>query len=553
MKAATSILSVIVILSIAAWAQTPATEPAASGFTGVKEVRLSREAAAGKVRALVITDMGKIERLVGTIKLEKKEPCACEHLESAVFVTDAGEIKVSLCDHCFDFGGKTYRMPAEFYRLFQTYLSEAATQPAASQPATRPVDANAVAELIRQLGHDKLPVRELATKKLIEMGEGVVPLLKAKAQEPNLDPEVAARITAVLEKTGGRPPIHWLAAQRLPDLKKKAGSLDFSVRIIIDKGNHEELHLLGPDHGGYKEPVFARLSKEEMNKLLDYLAVEGFLANAKLQTLHVGPGEFILGVGNFAQQSPLNADTIKRLEAIKTVLPEQAATKLAGLLQKVRGQAAPTTQPALTDAQMLELATQAVTKDSPKAVVAPARSKNLHLGQQAMPNPMPNWSFFCAVLGQTPTAPIRQYLAVSRSGQVIYPLKAEKFSELLAAEDKNKWKDEDYLNAAVLRVHLMSVANEDGWKFLEKPEDFMAITFNMASVGAGGEKRAEKRQEAAKQIVAPKIERKDGQVTVTFYAWHLIGGYLRQWQVQIGPKTEAAKQELGRFGGGGYD
>ena len=227
-----------------------------------------------------------------------------------------------------------------------------ASKPAATQPASRPVDANAVADLIRQLGHDKLPVRELATQKLIEMGEAVAPLLKAKAQEKGLDPEVAARIAAVLEKTGGSSPMHRLAAQRLSDLKKNAGSLDFSVRVVMDnKGNHEELHLLGPDHGGYKEPVFARLSKEEMNKLLDYLAVEGFLAKAVLPQLHVGPREFILGAGDFAQQSPLNAETIKRLEAIQAVLPEQAAAKFAGLLQKVRGQvAAPATQPAATQA-----------------------------------------------------------------------------------------------------------------------------------------------------------------------------------------------------------
>lgn len=209
----------------------------------------------------------------------------------------------------------------------------------------------------------------------------------------------------------------------------------------------------------------------------------------------------------------------------------------------------PTTQPALTDQQMLKLATQVVIKDFPKAVVAPTRSKNLHLGQWGMPNPMPKFSFYCAVLGDTMAAPIRQYLAVSRSGQVIKPLKAEKFAELLAAEDKSKWKDEDCLNAAILWVHLMSVANEDGWKLLAKPEDFTAITFNMGSGGPG----VEKQREAAKQIVAPKVERNDAQVAVTFYAWHLIGGYLRRWQVQIGPKTQAAKQELGQFGGGGYD
>ena len=95
----------------------------------------------------------------------------------------------------------------------------------------------------------------------------------------------------------------------------------------------------------------------------------------------------------------------------------------------------------------------------------------------------------------------------------------------------------------------MSRANEDGWKVLEKPEDFTKITVNINAVGLG----AAKQKEAAKQIVPLKIERKDGQATITFYAWHLIGGNLRRWQVEIGPKMAATKQELGQFGGGGYD
>jgi hypothetical protein len=132
---------------------------------------------------------------------------------------------------------------------------------------------------------------------------------------------------------------------------------------------------------------------------------------------------------------------------------------------------------------------------------------------------------------------------------VIDSLDGTKFSQLLAAENKAKWKDEDYRNAAILWVHVMARANEDGWKVLEKPEDFTKITFNMDSVGLGGAKQ----KEAAKQIVPLKIEQKDGQAIVTFYAWHLIGGNLRRWQVEIGPKMAATKQELGQFGGGGYD
>jgi hypothetical protein len=202
----------------------------------------------------------------------------------------------------------------------------------------------------------------------------------------------------------------------------------------------------------------------------------------------------------------------------------------------------------LTDEQMLKRAVEVISKEDAQAKVTPVQSKNPHLQPWVLKNPLPEYRFFCARLnpGREIAAPNRRFLAVKRNGDVIDPFDSAKFSQLLAAEDKAKWKDDDYRNAAVLWVHVMSRANEDGWKVLEMPEDFTKITFNMGSVVG-------KQKEAAKQIVPLKIERKDGQAIVTFYAWHLIGGNLRRWQVEIGPRMAATKQELGHFGGGGYD
>ena len=84
---------------------------------------------------MVITDKAKIEKLVATIKLEKKVPCACDHIQHAVFVTDKGEITVSLCDHCFDVGKDTYRMPPEFYKLYTAYWQEASAPQRIAKPA----------------------------------------------------------------------------------------------------------------------------------------------------------------------------------------------------------------------------------------------------------------------------------------------------------------------------------------------------------------------------------------------------------------------------------
>ena len=68
-----------------------------------------------------------------------------------------------------------------------------------TQPATQPVDEKAVAALIRQLGDDNYKTREVATEALIAMGKAIHPILKAKAQEKDLDPEVAGRIQTVLK------------------------------------------------------------------------------------------------------------------------------------------------------------------------------------------------------------------------------------------------------------------------------------------------------------------------------------------------------------------
>jgi hypothetical protein len=104
---------------------------AAEDFTGTKEVRLIQgDLGSPKAKTVVITDKAKIEKLLGAIKLTKKEPCACDHINHAVFVKDKGQITVSLCDHCFDVGKNTYVMPPEFYKLYTAYWQEAVAAPA---------------------------------------------------------------------------------------------------------------------------------------------------------------------------------------------------------------------------------------------------------------------------------------------------------------------------------------------------------------------------------------------------------------------------------------
>ena len=100
----------------------PSCSAAAPGdaFAGTTKIVLASELEKDPAKKTVtVSDAAEIAKFLGAIKLEAKTPCACDHVLSAVFTTPAGDVRVSLCDHCFDFGGKTYKMPAAFYALFQ--------------------------------------------------------------------------------------------------------------------------------------------------------------------------------------------------------------------------------------------------------------------------------------------------------------------------------------------------------------------------------------------------------------------------------------------------
>lgn len=110
------------------------------------------------------------------------------------------------------------------------------------------------------------------------------------------------------------------------------------------------------------------------------------------------------------------------------------------------------------------------------------------------------------------------------------------------------------MNASILYVHLTTFANENGWLVLHKPKDFLDIKFNMPTKGPA----VEARQAAAEKIVAPVVEKPKSRIpsiSVSFYAWHLIGGQLKQWQVLFPEKGDVAaiEMKLGQFGDGGYD
>ncbi len=98
----------------------PRRESPNDGFAGTTKIVLTNELAEDPAKKTVeIASAAEIAKFVATIKLKTKDPSKCDHILSAAFTTPKGVISVSLCDHCFDFGGKTYAMPAEFYKLFE--------------------------------------------------------------------------------------------------------------------------------------------------------------------------------------------------------------------------------------------------------------------------------------------------------------------------------------------------------------------------------------------------------------------------------------------------
>ena len=99
-----------------------------------------------------------------------------------------------------------------------------------ASPSTRPVDEKAAKDLISLLGHKDVKVREKATQDLIGMGPAVRPLLRAKAKEENLDPEVATRIETALEKIDAAVP----GGRTVTDAAT-------GITVSVDDGAHNSL------------------------------------------------------------------------------------------------------------------------------------------------------------------------------------------------------------------------------------------------------------------------------------------------------------------------
>jgi len=142
--------------------------------------------------------------------------------------------------------------------------------------------------------------------------------------------------------------------------------------------------------------------------------------------------------------------------------------------------------------------------------------------------------------------PNRNYLAVSAVGAVVI-VDSSNLDRLLETIEVRTVDDQELVALAETAIHLHSVANEDGWAMLLEPRAFLQIDFNMSA------DRLAARTAAARAIRAPSIRRDHDAARVTLFAWHVIGGELRRWDVGFGSGAKIEGETLGSFGGGGYE
>ncbi|MBT7166010.1 MAG: hypothetical protein HN904_24730 [Victivallales bacterium] len=95
----------------------------------------------GEKTEFTITDKAEIARLSKLIVLKRKEPCKCEHIETATFRKGKAEIYVHFCSHCFvvRHGRRNYdhRMPTGFYPAYQKLLEQHRQKAAKGQAAAQ--------------------------------------------------------------------------------------------------------------------------------------------------------------------------------------------------------------------------------------------------------------------------------------------------------------------------------------------------------------------------------------------------------------------------------
>lgn len=117
---------IVVLVALAAFWRSRHGVPV---FSGTEAITFTERGVDEPDKKISVTDPKEVQRILGTIRLARKDPCACSHVHSVTFQTPTDRVEVSFCDHCFAVLGakkngwypnvRDYSMPKEFYSAFR--------------------------------------------------------------------------------------------------------------------------------------------------------------------------------------------------------------------------------------------------------------------------------------------------------------------------------------------------------------------------------------------------------------------------------------------------
>jgi len=179
------------------------------------------------------------------------------------------------------------------------------------------------------------------------------------------------------------------------------------------------------------------------------------------------------------------------------------------------------------------------------AELNPLVSSHPDFSPRRIVNPLRNHFFWSVLMATDGKAPLRSYLAVSRTGDIYWPYSPTDFKLILRGENTAGWNPSTYMKAAELFVHLTSPTSQDGWKVLAGPEDLLKTLKKRNALSPAA-------QAVAGMVSPPAVKDNAAGVLVTFCSWHWAGGVVAQWRIQFGKDFHVRVRTLGACGGGKY-
>lgn len=118
------VVAISVLIGLMGCSREQGVSVSAADFVGATNIVFTERygSDSNEWKHLTVSDSNQLRQFVSLTQLTTKQYCACEHHHEALFQSSSGEVRVSFCNHCFDFeNGRSpggYAMPEEFYAAF---------------------------------------------------------------------------------------------------------------------------------------------------------------------------------------------------------------------------------------------------------------------------------------------------------------------------------------------------------------------------------------------------------------------------------------------------